>query len=244
MTVDQIIALTGHIAWPVAAIIGLLLLPLYIRHIAKLTGFITELKSLPDQAEKLSKSTDRIAEAIKQFDQLKSLPDEAEKVSKSTDKIVESIKIFDQLKNTLAPLQEIGEVKVQLNALLDKAAANSTSPAETTQNVDTWLNTVRAEWGKVKDAVVRLASQSGITDIGGGDVGFAAFNASAASVQRLAARLLEKQVIDANTAKLMTELSAQFQLWTRSRNRAAYLSNDIVDEFKSNVAKLMNTICN
>ena len=217
MTVDQIIALTGHIAWPVAAIIGLLLLPRYIPHIAKLTGLITELKSLPDQADNILKSTDKIAELIKKF---------------------------DQLKNTLAPLQQISELKVQLDALLDKAAANSTLLAETTQTVDAWLDTVRAEWGKVKNAIVRLASNSGITDIGGGDVGFTAFNTSTASVQRLAERLVEKQVIDASTAKLVTDLSAQFQLWTRSRNRAAYLNDDVVSEFKSNVARLIDKICN
>jgi hypothetical protein len=217
MTVDQIIALTGHIAWPIAAIIGLLLLPLYIPHIAKLTGLITELKSLPDQADKLLNSWD---------------------------KITESIKKFDQLKNTLAPLQQISELKVQLDALLDKAVANSTSPPETTQNVGAWLDTVRAEWGKVKEAVVRLASHSGITDIGGGDIGFAAFNTSTASVQRLADRLIEKQVIESSTAKLMTDLSAQFQLWTRSRNRAALLNDDAVSVFKSDAARLIDKICN
>ena len=62
MTVDQIIALTGHIAWPVAAIIGLLLLPFYMPHITKVAKLITELKSLPDQADKLLTSWDKIAE--------------------------------------------------------------------------------------------------------------------------------------------------------------------------------------
>lgn len=217
MTVDQIIALTGHIAWPVAAIIGLLLLPFYMPHITKVAKLITELKSLPDQADKLLTSWDKIAELIKKF---------------------------DQLKNTLAPLQEINELKVQLDALLDKVATNNTSPADTTKNVETLLGAVKAEWAKVKDASVRLASQFGITDIGGGDVGFAAFNASTDAVQRLADSFIEKQAIDASTAKLMAELSAKFQLWTRSSKRAAYLNDEVVNEFKSNVARLIDKMCN
>ena len=206
MTVDQMIALAGHIAWPVAAIIGLLLLPFYMRYVTQLTVLVTK-------AQELLKSTDKMADLIGKF---------------------------ENLKGTLAPLElQISALKTELQFLpaLSPSSVEGAPIATTAPDIEALVATVKVEWEKAKSAIKKIASLSGIA---AGDL--SGIGASTSAVQAVADSLIERKVIDAGTAILMTDLSNQFQLWTRSRNRNAYLNDGVVSEFSAQVTGLVQKL--
>lgn len=214
MTADQWITLAGHIAWPVAVFVGLIVLPFYMGHIAKLAGLVEGLKNLLEKKSELLNLVSKISELKEALSTAKG---ELKDLGLNVDAIRDTLN--EQRSQKRDPLQEI--------------------------DADALLKSVREDWDQVRVAISdvveskEIASKSNITPDDVRD-----FKKSTGTVQKIADALTDLKVIDRDTSALMTDLSSQFQLWTRSRNRDALLNKDVVSDFSTKVASLIKTLKN
>ena len=212
MTVDQWIKLAEHIAWPVAVLVGLIVLPFYMRHITKLAGLVTELRELLEKKSELLQLVGKISE----------------------------------LKEALSRAKgDMKDLSVTFEATQGSIAAADVQKRDAVPSVDAavLLETVKDSWDTVKDAVGELVERRDVASrvkITADDVRL--FKRSTGIVQTIADGLTDGNVIDRETSVLLTDLSSQFQLWSRSPNRDALLTNDGVRDFSGKAATLVKTL--
>ena len=214
MTADQWITLAGHIAWPLAVFIGLIVLPFFMGPVTRLAGLVAGLKDLLEKKSELLELVTKISELK---DALSTVKGDIKDLSANFETLPSR---FSEQESQRRDLGKTAGAEVLLQSVRDD-----------------WDKVKNA----VSNVVDRkgVASRSNITP---DDV--RNFKASTGIVQKIADALTDKKVIDLNTSALLTELSSKFQLWTRSRNRDALLNDDVVGDFRIKAASLTKTLEN